>query len=99
MFGVFKRIKLFTLRICYSLHPSIKGTFQKSCAPKILSSPRHISIKDVYLLPQIPLFSLVSLCMLQCMGIIIKIYMQTTNACERALINEKLEREIRANER
>jgi hypothetical protein len=33
------------------------------------------------------------------MGIIIKIYMQTTNACEWALINEKLEREIRANER
>jgi hypothetical protein len=33
------------------------------------------------------------------MGIIIKIYMQTTNTCERALINEKLEREIRANER
>jgi hypothetical protein len=33
------------------------------------------------------------------MGIIIKIYMQTTNECERALINEKLEREIRANER
>jgi hypothetical protein len=28
-----------------------------------------------------------------------KNYMQTTNACERALINEKLEREIRANER
>jgi hypothetical protein len=37
--------------------------------------------------------------MLQYMGIIIRIYMQTTNACERTLINEKLEREIRTNER